>query len=226
MKKTSLIDALDLHKYEEKQEIFIRVFDNFLPNDLCDLLINFFNNNKGFHYNNKTIDDNIKEDIYLKKYKKKKEIITARKSIGINIDFLHKKFSSIKIYKLIYQIIYKTFDKGLKLYLKKLPGNQNIKSFNDENYFITKYIKKEGFYKWHSDRAFMSHKSNNRYISAILYLNNVDIGGETEFKYHKKIVKPKKGRLLIFPSDWTYVHRGKTPISNDKYICNNFFSLY
>ena len=36
-------------------------------------------------------------------------------------------------------------------------------------------------------------------------------------------IKPKKGRLLIFPSTWTYIHGGNTPISNDKYIVTGWF---
>ena len=102
----------------------------------------------------------------------------------------------------------------------------NVKSFTSEGFVITKYIKKKGYFKWHKDRGLMKTNERDRYLSAILYLNDVDIGGETEFKYQNKIIKPLKGQLLIFPSDWTYYHRGKIPESHDKYICNNFFQLY
>ena len=52
----------------------------------------------------------------------------------------------------------------------------------------------------------------------IIYLNDVDNGGETSFLYTENKVKPRKGGLLIFPSAFPFVHRGEVPISNDKYI--------
>jgi hypothetical protein len=52
----------------------------------------------------------------------------------------------------------------------------------------------------------------------IVYLNDVEVGGETEFLYPKIKVKPKKGSLVIFPSAYPFVHRGNKPISSDKYI--------
>ena len=36
-------------------------------------------------------------------------------------------------------------------------------------------------------------------------------------------IKPKKGRLLIFHSTWTYIHGANTPISNDKYITTGWY---
>ena len=56
----------------------------------------------------------------------------------------------------------------------------------------------------------------------MLYLNDVDDGGETEF-YHQKIkINPEKGKLAIFPTYWTHHHKGNPPISNNKYILNNW----
>ena len=180
----SLIEGLDLHNYKKKEnEDFIRIYNNFLDKDLCNLLINFYNNNEKY------------------------QVLLKASNESNNI-------------------IFNIFDKGIKKYLKEFKYCMDVKSFTSENFIITKYIKKKGYFKWHKDRGLMKNKAKDRYLSAILYLNDVDIGGETEFKYQNKIIKPLKGQLLIFPSDWTYYHRGKIPESNDKYICNNFFQLY
>ena len=56
------------------------------------------------------------------------------------------------------------------------------------------------------------------------YLNTVDEGGETEF-FDGGIIKPSKGTLVLFPATWDNVHRGKMPISSDKYICNGWIYL-
>mgnify|MGYP003351836575 CR=1 FL=1 len=52
----------------------------------------------------------------------------------------------------------------------------------------------------------------------LMYLNDVEEGGETEFLYYPKRIKPKKGTLIMWPAGFTHTHRGNPPISNEKYI--------
>lgn len=63
-----------------------------------------------------------------------------------------------------------------------------------------------------------------RFLVFFWYLNDVHEGGETEFyNLDKEIkVKPKQGRLIMFPPIWTYLHAGLNPISNDKYIVGGY----
>lgn len=58
--------------------------------------------------------------------------------------------------------------------------------------------------------------NQSRFLSFIWYLNDVEIGGETEFLNGK--VTPSTGKIVLFPATWTYLHKGCMPISNDKYI--------
>jgi len=73
-----------------------------------------------------------------------------------------------------------------------------------------------GYHVWHCEQG--DAASSRRLLAYILYLNDVEEGGETEFLYFPKRVKPKKGTLLIFPSGLTHTHRGNPPMSNTKYI--------
>lgn len=84
------------------------------------------------------------------------------------------------------------------------------------NYRIQKTQIGGGYHVWHHERG--KRENESRFITAILYLNNVHSGGETEFLYYPKRVKPKAGRLILFPAEYTHAHRGNPPISNDKYI--------
>jgi hypothetical protein len=72
------------------------------------------------------------------------------------------------------------------------------------------------YHVWHYESA--NRESCNRLLTHIIYLNDVDEGGETEFLYGIKRYKPKAGTLLIFPAAFTHTHRGNPPLSNDKYI--------
>lgn len=73
-----------------------------------------------------------------------------------------------------------------------------------------------GYHIWHSEDG--SKEFSRRTGVYILYLNDVEEGGETEFLYFSKRVKPKKGRLMIFPPNYPWAHRGNPPLSGVKYI--------
>ena len=80
----------------------------------------------------------------------------------------------------------------------------------------------QGYHKYHTDWATRDGMSSYRMLVAMIYLNNVEEGGETEF-YHQKIkIKPEEGTLVIFPTYFTHLHRGNKPISNTKYIVNKW----
>jgi len=74
----------------------------------------------------------------------------------------------------------------------------------------------EGYHFWHCENAAM--KARNRILAFMVYLNDVTEGGETEFLYQKCRFKPEKNVMLVWPAQFTHVHRGNPPLSNDKYI--------
>ena len=59
----------------------------------------------------------------------------------------------------------------------------------------------------------------------MIYLNDVEEGGETEFLHFSKRVKPKTGRIVIWPSAFPYLHRGNPPLSGEKYILTSWMML-
>jgi len=78
-------------------------------------------------------------------------------------------------------------------------------------------IQKSGKYGWHDDS--LVEEEHERVLTFIWYLNTIDEGGETDLVYKK--VKPRTGKLLIFPSTWNYVHRGIE--TENKYIITGWF---
>lgn len=57
-----------------------------------------------------------------------------------------------------------------------------------------------------------------RVCSALLYLNDVEKGGETEFVNFGIKISPKRGRLVIFPSNYAYQHAALSPKTGTKYV--------
>lgn len=80
-----------------------------------------------------------------------------------------------------------------------------------------------GYHIWHAEDT--ARNVSNRMLTFILYLNDVDEGGETEFLYLSKRVQPKTGRLLLWPAGFTHTHRGNPPLKGNKYIITGWVEL-
>ena len=78
---------------------------------------------------------------------------------------------------------------------------------------------KDGF-DWHADVA--DRRSAERVLAMIAYLNDVEAGGETEFRAQALQVAPRRGTILWFPPTFPYLHRGAPPISGPKYVITCF----
>ena len=80
----------------------------------------------------------------------------------------------------------------------------------------------QGYHGWHQDWAVHRPDFSRRLLVGMIYLNDVEEGGETGFlikedgEYIK--VKPKTGTLIIHPASWPFIHKGYMPLSSDKYI--------
>ena len=66
------------------------------------------------------------------------------------------------------------------------------------------------------------HDVANRYFVLLWYLNDVAVGGATEFPGLQLTVEARAGRLLVFPPYWMYQHAGRAPVSGDKYILGTY----
>lgn len=77
-----------------------------------------------------------------------------------------------------------------------------------------------GYHVWHYESGGVAFC--RRALAYIMYLNDVEDGGETEFLYYSKRIKPKKGTLIIFPSAFSHTHRGNPPLTNTKYIATGW----
>lgn len=79
-----------------------------------------------------------------------------------------------------------------------------------------------GYHHWHSEHyphpSDPEQRALHRVLLWLVYLNDVDQGGETEFFFQQAKVKPTQGSLVLAPCTFTHTHRGCVPQSNDKYV--------
>ena len=59
-----------------------------------------------------------------------------------------------------------------------------------------------------------------RFIACLIYLNNNEAG--TEFPQEQFTVSAEQGRMVLFPPNWQFPHRGLMPTTNTKYILSTY----
>ena len=174
----------------------IGLFKNFMPDELINNYLTFFNNceKQGAVY------PRVEDEIFVAD----NAISTIMGSAQAAMTYNNKPFIDI-FFKEVYP-----------LYLRKYSYLRNIATHNILEVKIQKTKVGEGYHTWHCENAEM--KARNRILAFSVYLNDVTEGGETEFLYQKCRFKPEKNTLLVWPAQFTHIHRGNPPLSNDKYI--------
>ncbi len=175
---------------------FIHVYDNALDHQVCQSLINIFENNidKCERINNNRTPSFSQFNL------------TENCKLSVQIEEVHKFIISKTLeYKKIY---YQSID---------------IICFPHQNAFEQFRIKKyntggNDAFDWHVDVA--DYASSKRFLSFFWYLNNVNNGGETVFS--DVTIKPETGKLVMFPPLWMFPHQGNPPISNTKYLLSTY----
>ena len=102
----------------------------------------------------------------------------------------------------------------------RLPGLVNaLYRFSSIN--VQKYRRGSGgYHHWHSEAypRDASGETLHRVLLFMYYLNDVADGGETEFFYQERKVRPATGSLIIAPAAFTHTHKGHVPLSGDKFL--------
>lgn len=82
-----------------------------------------------------------------------------------------------------------------------------------------------GYKVYHTERTGKGEPEGSRHLVFMTYLNDVLDGGGTEFYHQGVTVQPVKGLTLIWPSDWTFTHRGVPSPSQEKSIVTGWFNF-
>tara|TARA_B100000902_G_scaffold149828_1_gene146418 strand:- start:155 stop:736 length:582 start_codon:yes stop_codon:yes gene_type:complete len=174
----------------------IGIFKNFMTEELINSYLTFFNNceKQGAVYP-RVEDETLVSD---------NAISTIMGSVNTALTYTNKPFIDM-FFKDVYP-----------LYTQKYSHLKKLATHNILEVKIQKTKVGEGYHMWHCENAEM--KARNRILAFNVYLNDVAEGGETEFLYQKCRFKPERNTMLVWPSQFTHVHRGNPPLSNDKYI--------
>jgi len=199
-------------------EKFVYEKHNSIPNELCKTIIEYYEGEEG-RYKGITangIDENIKRSM----------------DFAIPPNCFQNEDSKINKWSKITEFLTLQLQENISEYIYSLKQHPHFvldnykflhaKYLTEDTYQIQKYTKGSGKYIYHEDSSIDWEYQRYRVITFLWYLNDVLEGGETEI-LGDILIKPETGKLLLFPACWTFPHRGKMPISNDKYIITGWF---
>jgi prolyl 4-hydroxylase len=174
----------------------IKVYDDVLDFQICQTLINLFENNND----------------------RQERIENQRTPNFTQFNLTENCQISEEISNIHNYLIQIVFDYKKKYY--DIVGNHCFPSNHNFEQFRIKKYKNDGTDVFDIHVDVKNYASARRFLSFFWYLNDVEDGGETVFN-NLKIV-PKTGRMIIFPPLWMFPHEGKEPISNTKYILSTY----
>jgi len=186
---------------------FIGVYDNYITEDECNKAIQIYENQNKF---NNTINRIGFEKASILQ-KQDQQFFAGENNLDVWWETLKPMMFN--------------FDIALKHYVENTgAANAYGVPFNFTSLKIQKTLPTEGYHVWHIEHGKGFDNEARAFVFSI-YLNDVEDGGETEFLHFSKRVKPKTGRIVIWPAAFPYVHRGNPPLSGEKYILTSWMML-
>jgi hypothetical protein len=183
---------------------FIGIYDNYVPKQICDEIINYFEHKKKF-------------GLFFDRLNSEKVGALEKKdaTVPLNYNLVEEWFESFKP-------LFVNFDIALRHYVVH-SGLE--KTLNSDLKYTTMRIQKtlpgEGYHLWHVEKS-SGFDYINRILAFTIYINEVENGGETEYLYKSQSLKPVTGRVVIWPAGFPYVHRGNPPLKGEKYLITSW----
>lgn len=118
---------------------------------------------------------------------------------------------------------YAELQRCIQLYTEQHPLLKQVGLFRvTESPAIQHYRPGGGFKMPHFERS--NYANTTRMLVWMTYLNDVTDGGGTHFVYQKHTFEAKRGRTLIWPSDFTHTHAGVVSPTQHKYIITGWLN--
>ena len=203
---------------------FIGVWENFVPESFCDQCITWFDHVVDKGSSTITQEDFDELDDYFKMNDSSigENIMVGSQQYGSNI--IRKDISVLCNYSntgMTYQI--NQFLKSCLMHYVATFGQLKGLPMISSDIKMQKTPPQGGYHHWHYENSAASH--SQRELVWMIYLNDLEPeqGGETEFMYQCRRIRPTKGTVVFFPAGMTHVHKGNLVLSGDKYILTGWY---
>ena len=179
-----------------KIENFIRIYKTDLK--LCDDLIQYHKDNVEYKGQGISLNAKVNKDI--------------KESIDVNFYNQSSNKTILEFFKIL--------SKNVQEYMNEFNIIYNLRTaiMNKIQY----YPPNGGFKIFHTENT--DFKTIRYKLVYMLYLNNVKNGG-TEFKYQKIKLDAIKGNFIIWPADFTHLHKSIVSTTEEKYITTGWLEM-
>ena len=190
---------------------FIGVWENFVPKPLCEEIIAYADKIYDYSASSPGVVVEDKHSAY--KSENFYGGATNRKDISFILSYAEKDLS----YK-----INACLNACIKHYITEYPSLSHSNLMSTDIKF-QKTPPGGGYHLWHYENSDMTHALRD--VVWMIYLNDMpdDGGGETEFLYQRRRIKPTAGTVVIWPATYTHTHKGNTVLTEDKYILTGWY---
>lgn len=171
---------------------FIQVYDNILEEDICNYLINFFEQNPEiYEYGN--------DDFHT----------------IINLTSVHHLSHELKeIHNNLIRKVFEYRDRYYEIFDSRVfPEKHAFEQFKIEKF--TPNIEEN----YSTQVDVQDYSSARRYLCFMWYLNN-NKGGQSEFLDF--FIQPEKGKMVIYPPLWMFPYKKLEPIEEPQYILKTY----
>ena len=218
---------------------FIKIHPKAISKEICEHLIDFFEKQDklghtsiGMSGNKTDLETKDSTDLCVKFSFKTGKLFEDKEHLEILKNFDDVLYKNLEKYVMHYH----PMDEGYRKFKKQKPRTSLFHRFDGSTapkdirleskfngYQIHRYVPPyQGYHAWHADWSSMNEVFSTRMIVAMTYLNDVESGGETEWYHQNLKIEPTQGTMVIWPAYFTHIHKGHPPISNTKYIMNNW----
>ena len=187
---------------------FIGITENALSVKECKEIIDFFESNS---------DDHTPGVVSVRG----KEEVKVDSSIKESVD-LFRNFTEEEIPE---KFIVKAMNTCMPQYEKKFNALKKVEMWDAHlNYNIRRYDPGMGYFAEHCEMHGLGNGCD-RLMVWMVYLNDVEDGGETYFTSQDIKITPKAGSFIVWPAYWTHPHHGLVSNTQTKYIATGWFTF-
>jgi hypothetical protein len=188
------------------ENFFIEEYENFLDKISCSKLIDYFENTF-----DSCVKKNLISDIFIPSHVDKElhRITSNFLSLPLKFELRNHILSLLKHNLYEYK----------KKYFKDINCDLKMNEI-----FINRIDYRGGKHNWECDNC--SSKNSNNIVSWLVFLSNNSncFGGELEFLWQSKRIKPSIGKCVLYPSQFTHFNRLNPPYASNFYTMSGTFS--
>jgi len=205
IKPLELMKDENLTKFEFSD--FIGVWENFMPESVCQRFIDLFEN---VYANDSVVE--VDEEALMDGEQQFSTGAMGRSDSALMVNYV----SSDLVYA-----CYQYLQACVKHYIDKYSQLRSVPMCSAD-VKMQKTTPGGGYHMWHYESS--SFECSHRELVWAIYLNDMPEGeAETEFLYQRRRIRPTAGTVVIWPAAMTHVHKGNTVFTKDKYILTGWY---